>query len=392
MGQGLILWLIIMNKLNSIQFLRGFAAVFVVAFHFRVALNDVYAQTNLGDLLFSNGAFGVDLFFVISGFIIHYSTMRDDSCSSFAIKRFFRIYPVYIFAFLFYLFFVQFDFLKLTFSEVWFNYSDVIKSVFFITSDMSKPGPFYGYGLLYPAWTLTYELYFYFIFMICMFISHKHRALLVVLSISLISICGQLFFSGSFTLDPYSAGVGDVSGHIDHLKFSFNPIVFDFLAGVLISCAYQRINNSNFSFNFSLIKFITLSVLTFSIISIVNGYKSQHGVLNSGMIASMLFISMITLEGLGIVRFWKFFSHIGDLSYSLYLIHVPILWSLNRYGDLISFYPGVNGVGKFITNFVIAYALSLLMYTFIEKPSINMGKAFIKKFKQEKSQSVKSYA
>ncbi|MBM7202884.1 acyltransferase family protein, partial [Citrobacter freundii] len=65
-----------MNKLNSIQFLRGFAAVFVVAFHFRVALNDVYAQTNLGDLLFSNGAFGVDLFFVISGFIIHYSTMR----------------------------------------------------------------------------------------------------------------------------------------------------------------------------------------------------------------------------------------------------------------------------------------------------------------------------
>lgn len=46
----------------------------VVGFHYRTSLNGVYAQTNLGDLLFLNGAFGVDLFFIISGFIIVYST------------------------------------------------------------------------------------------------------------------------------------------------------------------------------------------------------------------------------------------------------------------------------------------------------------------------------
>ncbi|EIR2665175.1 acyltransferase family protein [Escherichia coli] len=61
-------------KLNSIQVMRGIAALMVVGFHYRTSLNGVYAQTNLGDLLFLNGAFGVDLFFIISGFIIVYST------------------------------------------------------------------------------------------------------------------------------------------------------------------------------------------------------------------------------------------------------------------------------------------------------------------------------
>ncbi|EFH0672509.1 acyltransferase, partial [Escherichia coli] len=85
------------NKLDSIQVLRGIAVLLVIAFHFRVYLNGVYAQKDLGDILFGIGEVGVDIFFVISGFIITYSSMNKakNRPMVFAAKRFFRLYPVY---------------------------------------------------------------------------------------------------------------------------------------------------------------------------------------------------------------------------------------------------------------------------------------------------------
>ncbi len=53
------------TRLNSIQIMRGIAALIVVAFHIRYNLS-VYEQKNLGDLMFSNGEVGVYLFSVIS--------------------------------------------------------------------------------------------------------------------------------------------------------------------------------------------------------------------------------------------------------------------------------------------------------------------------------------
>ncbi|RAY33797.1 acyltransferase, partial [Enterobacter kobei] len=89
-----------MNKIQSIHLLRGMAALFVVLFHFRGYLNGVYAQKDLGTILFGSGAFGVDLFFMISGFIIALSTQSITSKTVFAIRRFFRIYPAFIVIFI----------------------------------------------------------------------------------------------------------------------------------------------------------------------------------------------------------------------------------------------------------------------------------------------------
>ncbi|WP_404851430.1 acyltransferase family protein [Enterobacter asburiae] len=68
----------IVNMILSIHYLRGIAALLVVLFHYRDRLNNVYAQKDLGDLLFGGGLAGVDLFFLISGFIIVYSTKKKE--------------------------------------------------------------------------------------------------------------------------------------------------------------------------------------------------------------------------------------------------------------------------------------------------------------------------
>lgn len=62
------------NKIESLQILRGLAALAVVMFHYRFRLVEDGASMVIPNKLFGWGSIGVDLFFVISGFIMVYVT------------------------------------------------------------------------------------------------------------------------------------------------------------------------------------------------------------------------------------------------------------------------------------------------------------------------------
>ena len=87
------------KNLDWIQVLRGIAALLVVLVHARYALLNTDSFP-LAQQLFVPGAMGVDLFFLISGFIMCYSTAGSDgsvgAVARFAIKRFARVWPVYV--------------------------------------------------------------------------------------------------------------------------------------------------------------------------------------------------------------------------------------------------------------------------------------------------------
>lgn len=72
--------------LKSIHYTRGFAALLVVMFHFSFMYIGKVEPFNT---VFLNGGFGVDLFFLISGFIITYVTEKKTQASDFFLKRFF---------------------------------------------------------------------------------------------------------------------------------------------------------------------------------------------------------------------------------------------------------------------------------------------------------------
>src|SRR5690625_7758215 len=91
----------------SVHYLRGLAALLVVCFHYRYYLNESFPVVDIGDILFSNGAYGVDLFFIISGFIICYFTesIVKFPALSFSMKLFFRIYTLLFVSMLLFLLF-----------------------------------------------------------------------------------------------------------------------------------------------------------------------------------------------------------------------------------------------------------------------------------------------
>ncbi|WP_144706695.1 acyltransferase family protein [Aminobacter sp. J44] len=89
-----------MKQLSSIQAARGIAAWMVVAYHM-LAIEKKYVSAALLPEIFAKGMLGVDVFFVISGFVMVHSTMGSPrglpSAYHFLARRVIRVYPPYWF-------------------------------------------------------------------------------------------------------------------------------------------------------------------------------------------------------------------------------------------------------------------------------------------------------
>ncbi len=85
------------KKIDSLQYLRAFAALWVLLTH---VLQRLQMKPNG---IFWAGQWGVDIFFLLSGFIIYQTTKDNTSWKVFAVKRIFRIYPVYLICLIIYI-------------------------------------------------------------------------------------------------------------------------------------------------------------------------------------------------------------------------------------------------------------------------------------------------
>lgn len=363
------------NKLHSIQMLRGVALLLVVAFHFRQYLNNVYAQADIGDRLFGLGEVGVDIFFVISGFIIVYSSRNKEKNTpvEFSIKRVFRLYPVYLCVLLF---------LLILDVSTQYTISQVVKSIFLIPNDYNFIGPWYGYSINLPAWTLTYEVLFYAIFAASISVSHKHRTAVCIALMIVIVCASQLYFRGHLQLDPITRDSGENS-IIRNLTFLSNPIVYDFIYGMLIAELYSRVSD-NIASNktFSL---LMLCVLCISVATIISGYNRGAGVERWGLVSFALVGSLVMLSrgrDLSVSRFWLV---MGEMSYSLYLNHMVVKKLAGIYLRDFGIYKGNGGATLFIILLILTFVMSCITYYFIEKPCVSLGHKLAEKIREKKS-------
>ncbi|WP_302615625.1 acyltransferase [uncultured Enterobacter sp.] len=356
------------NKIISIHHLRGIAGLFVVFFHFRGYLNGPYAQKDIGSILFNSAAFGVDLFFMISGFIIALSTQKQTTSLVFGIRRFFRIYPAFI---------VVFAVGALSVYSVE-PIENLIRAMLFIHRDYSIESPGFGYNVLGPAWTLTYEIYFYFIFAIAMSISHKYRTLLTstILLVQIFSI--QYAFNGHISISgAASADVPYDNPAFSLLRFASSPILIEFVIGMVI---YEMFSRFSFNLGRGIGTFVFFVSLGFFTTHYFGGRFSGFGLDKAGVISLVILVGYLIYERSTGIKEYASLNFLGDVSYSIYISHYLFINLLGFYKP--EFFAQANGISKFIMMTSITLTAGTLLHYLIEKPMIRIGKSLETRMKR----------
>jgi exopolysaccharide production protein ExoZ len=280
-------------KYESIQFLRFIAAFMVVTCH-----SFFYTSERLGVGGFSwvQGSRGVDIFFIISGFVMVVSSQKIINCDNgwaiFSWKRISRIVPMYwtatsaklIIAI------VLSEFVLHARPDFWL----VLKSYFFIPS-MNIDGeikPFLGVG-----WTLVFEMFFYVVFTFSLYIKANVFKFVgaVLIFVSILSL---------FKIDNNSSWL-----------FVADTLVLEFYMGMLL--AKLIINKHFIPEKIAFIIFIVSMLFLLLSDSEVEFPKFIH----DGVPAFFLVYSAISMESF--IARWvpRFFIFGGAASYSIYLFH-----------------------------------------------------------------------
>ena len=321
------------DKLLGLQVLRGLAAWIVVFHHVNQTFFNWEPPLKIL-YVFNHGGFGVDIFFVLSGFIMFYSVKNNSRGGvSFFLDRFFRIFPVYwcmtllllISGFLF----------SASSYDTYFTKESLAKSLLLITSK-NPNGGFYPY--LYVGWTLIYEMFFYIVLSISLLI-YKSRALIITTVF--------LFFF------PLILKSNDLLGNSNYL-------LYEFLIGISIAFVFSHLEKSRYS------KALLKSIYAVPIFLICFGcmYFMKSSLFLRSFNAALLVVAFLLLE----IYFKKyksvFWVQLGDISYSTYLIH-PII-----YGWFILLFRSVNSlIFKCLIIFMALYLVFLLSkfsYKYIE--------------------------
>lgn len=351
------------HKIQSIHYLRGIAAFLVVCFHARQMLDGVLGVKDLGNFLFLNGQAGVDLFFIISGFIIAYSTHEEGRSSprAFIIRRFFRVYPVFIISLLL-------CYLVVNIAKP-IDLFSLLKSALLVHTNYTLHGPFFGYNILYTAWTLTYELYFYLIFVFAISINHYHRVLIASTLLLVPGIILQVVFNGTVSL----SGDMSLSGtSYPALNFFASPMMIEFIYGMLLYKFATKINIPRHS------PIILFTSISFVFICYFSNYRIGSGPLNYGVWGLALMIGLMLYEQSHKIGMSKLLNTLGNISYSLYLTHVVVIYVMIYYPEYVPMYESTTGISKFAYMVCASVTVSWFAYEYVEKPFINIGKRIIK--------------
>ncbi|NKL87859.1 acyltransferase family protein [Rhizobium leguminosarum] len=204
--------------LVQLQYLRAIAALMVVYFHAVLQLAKVNPAVDATAFVY--GETGVDIFFVLSGFVMWLTTSgRAMSPIDFARRRIKRIVPLYWLATLFSatVALVAPSLLKSTV----FDLPHLIASLFFLPwanpADPSTVAP-----VVVPGWTLNYEMFFYFVFALLLPLQEVRRIPAMFAVFAVVLVACQLLPETTVT------------------RFYREPIMLEFLAGVVLGWLYGQ--------------------------------------------------------------------------------------------------------------------------------------------------------
>ncbi len=341
--------------IHNLQVLRAVAAYMVFLLHFSIYLRPVAP----GAASIGLGAAGVDIFFVISGFIMVATTMgRRTGPVDFLLKRIARLVPVYWFVTLVIVALVMVGFRPIGVLEIQPNY--VVRSLLFL--------PFSRGGFVEPidsvGWTLNYEMFFYVIF----------AALLVVRSQAW-RIAGLVLVLLGLGL----SSLGEPAGF--YAQFYTRPIVVEFAFGGVLGYAYMRTRDrpmpaSGRFLGYGLIAAGALLLVASEVVAQRLAVQIElmpfPRLITWGTSGLLIVAGALVTERCGAVCRSPVLIQQGNASYSIYLVHNLVLHAAFKVAGAI----GLGGVAGAAVIFVLAFGttsiLGVWLYRLVESP-MNAG-------------------
>jgi exopolysaccharide production protein ExoZ len=347
------------TNLTSIQSLRGFAALAVCLAHLHAVETKFGGAPLLGDWAISGFA-GVDLFFVVSGFVMVWVTRADQGQASalpaFWLARFLRIYPLW--------------WLVLSaIVAVW-----MIKPGWVYASHLTDPDILRSY-LLFPArelplhavgWTLIHEVWFYLVFGLLLLAPARLFPALLV-------IWAAVSASAAVVL---TAPIDPVLALIRH------PLTLEFIMGAGVGLlANKRI----FPAPRLMLQFGCF-VLLLSLLSIRENPTAFFGlewprVWQFGMPAAFIIWGWVGLEQQNDGSAPRWSQALGNWSYALYLIHVPVFVAVGRLAAPLSREGLLDNLILLIISLSVAIAAAYILHLMVERPVGKLASKLVGKLK-----------
>jgi exopolysaccharide production protein ExoZ len=318
----------------SIQYMRAIAVLLVV-FHHAMWKGEVYSGAPWD--WYNFGGAGVDLFFIISGYIMCYSTSRrKTNIYQFLKARLIRIMPLY-----WILSGVALVIYLLMPDKV--NSSGGATSIFHSFTLLPSSSKY----LIQNGWTLSYEFFFYFIFSLGLIFSTTKKYLLPAVVLTVLVILGQVFKPDNV-----------------YLEFITSSFLLEFVMGITIFSLTQK---------YSLPKKLAIALCLLAISLLVylsHGGESTNRIVDYGIPCLLFSFGLVNLESYlqkhKHNQLSKILGKISDSSYSTYLIHPFFL-------VIASIILSKSSLTNFGNLFIIILAFGSILagwicYVVLEKP------------------------
>ncbi|RIV88575.1 acyltransferase [Aurantiacibacter xanthus] len=331
----------------NFQALRAFA-VFLVLF---VHIEDLVASVGISQSMLAFGNVGVDLFFVLSGFVIVHSTIKTNpSATEFFKSRLVRIVPIYWILTLGVFSIALFSPNLLGSTQA--NFANLLKSLFFIPYERQDGSIF---PILFVGWSLNYEMFFYTIFAVFLALFSKVKQSIIASS----TLITTLVVVISLT-NPVSVPV----------HFLGQPIVLEFVFGMWIG----YLANRQPSLTIKGAQWILVAAIAW-LVAYMFAWPSGPRWILAGVPSVIILVSALSLERSGIVATNSKVQLLGASSYAIYLSHPFVLQGISK------LVPPLTSVSATIaivaTGFAVALAAGVAVHLLIELPVVRYLKRTI---------------
>lgn len=358
------------RNIAGIDAFRGIAALLVFAYHFWV----LAWHTPAAPAFFRAGYMGVDIFFVLSGFLLYQSLYFSTSgIMHYYLRRILRITPIYYFA--------LFVILIFTKSEFFFTQEgliDILKHLFFVNVFWEKS----NFSINPVLWTLALEMYFYAILPLLFWLGGKkvRRTLLVVFGMIAISV-----FYKEFLFQTQYEHLTVPQTMVATRQF---PIKLDqFGIGMLVAIIYIKFTRPHISKVMQFFYTIFTVALGFLFYFLLNFSANTGAGIRENEWLNATWGTIIGLTvGVGLFTFLNAFpflqkiisnrimGFLGRISYGIYIWHYIIIEKVVAHTASIKVH--------FFLSFFLTLLFSSITYFLIEEPFLKLGR------KQEKKEAV----